>query len=181
MKLIFKVFPQDMVQRRFLEQNMDVELFKVYAEVEDLLEVFKTLSQDRVQQRLGEVFKALSPDRIQQRFAVLTLVSSRTRGYGVLNVIPIGGERSWMTAVSASGTCSRASDNGSRQWRDQTLRRSRRRRTLRSSPHASKAISAPGVTVPPSSVVLTAGGATHVRSRTRTTSSGDGGWLWTSP
>ena len=50
---VFKLFSQYRVQWRFLERNMDVELFMVYGEVEGLVEVFKTLSQDRVQQRLG--------------------------------------------------------------------------------------------------------------------------------
>ena len=63
-------------------------------------------------------------------------------------------------------------ESSRRFLRSRTKRRRRRRKwTLRSSPHASKAISAPGVTVPPSSVVVSAGGARRVRLRTRTTSS----------
>ena len=72
---IFKEIFQDRVQQRLL------------------VEVYKVLSQDRVQQRFHvEVFKVLSQDRVQQHFAVLILVSSLTRGHGVLNVIPTGGE-----------------------------------------------------------------------------------------
>ena len=49
---LFKVYAQD---RRFLEQSIDMDLFTVHAEVEDLLEAFKALSQDRVQQLVVQV------------------------------------------------------------------------------------------------------------------------------
>ena len=47
---VIKILSRIRVQRRFLDQNMDTELFGGYAQVEDLLEVFRALSQDRVQQ-----------------------------------------------------------------------------------------------------------------------------------
>ena len=50
-------FSRNIVQRRFLEQNTDMELSRVYAEVEDLLEVLNALSQERVHQLVVETRK----------------------------------------------------------------------------------------------------------------------------
>ena len=122
-----------------------------------LVVVFKTLSQDRVQQRFSEmedlvvVFKTLSQDRVQQRLVeqMMSMTSS-------------GAPKSyWGTPAESTRFL---------------LRRKRRRRrrsrwTLRSSPRASKAISAPGASVPPSSEVVSAGGVRRALSRTRMTSS----------
>ena len=52
---LFKVYAQNRVQRRFLELNTLIMHLGVRAEVEDLLEAFKALSQDRVQQLVVQV------------------------------------------------------------------------------------------------------------------------------
>ena len=48
--VVFKIFSQVRVLLRFLELNTLMLLLGVHAEVEDLLEVLNTLSQDRAQQ-----------------------------------------------------------------------------------------------------------------------------------
>ena len=47
---VFTFYAQDRVFRRFLDLNTAMMLLAVHAEVEDLLEVLKALSQDRAQQ-----------------------------------------------------------------------------------------------------------------------------------
>ena len=84
------------------------------------------------------VFKTLSQDRVQQRFVQLMMLITSSGA----------AKSSWSTLAASTRF---------------HLRRKRRRSrwTLRSSPHASKALSAPGATVPPWRLVV------HFRARVR--------------
>ena len=135
------------------------------------MEVLKTLSMDRVRRRLGQVLKALSSDSVQQR--LVDQMMSMTSPVAPKSLLRI-------PAVSSRFPLVMKGKMRKMRWRRRRRRRSRW--TLRSSPHASKAIFASGATVPPSSEVVSVGGARRALSRTRTTSptqmyrdNGDGG------
>ena len=105
--------------------------------------VFNALFQERVQQRLVEQMMSMTSSGAPKSLLSIPAVSSR---------FPLVMKRKMRKM----------------RWR---RRRRRRRWTLRSSTHASKAIFALGATVPPSSEVVSVGGARGALSRTRTTSS----------
>ena len=115
------------------------------------------LSQDRVQQRFAEmedlvvVLQALFPITVQQR-----LVEQ------MMTMTPSGAPKSLLSIPAVL--------LGKMRKMRRRRRRRQRRWTLRSSPHASKAISGRGVIVCTSSRA-NAGGARRALSRTRTTSS----------
>ena len=156
------VFSRCRVQRRSGELNILflVEVFMVQRFLELNTFIIKIFPQDRVQQRFAEmedllvVLKTLSRDKVQQHLVEQMMLKSSSKSY-------------WSTpAVSTRFPLRR------KVWRRRRRRRRRRSRwTLRSSPHASKAIFAPGATVPPSSEVVSVGGARRALSRTRMTSS----------
>ena len=106
--LVFKVFPKDRAQQRFLVQKTSTLQFPTVVE-EVLVEVFKASPRDRAQQRfvvlkmstlqfltvveevLVEVFMVFPKDRAQQRFVVqktstllfLTVVEEALPGTGL--------------------------------------------------------------------------------------------------
>ena len=161
---MFMVHAQTRVQQRLEELNILflVEVFMVQRFLELNTFIIKIFPQDRVQQRFAEmedllvVLKTLSRDKVQQHLVeqmMLKTSSGAAKSY-------------WSTpAVSTRFPLRR------KVWRRRRRRRRRSRWTLRSSPHASKAIFAPGATVPPSSEVVSVGGARRALSRTRMTSS----------
>ena len=184
---VFTVFSQDRIQQRTLRGSLTFQFLVIktssldrvqhlllqhisqrcsslhprrwrLAVLQDLVVVFKTLSQDRVQQRFSEmedlvvVFKTLSQDRVQMMMTSFSVAPTS----------------SWSMVAASTGITLRRKRW---RWRRRRRRRRRSRWTLRSSPRASKAISAPGASVPSSSVVVTAGGVRRALSRTRMTSS----------